>query len=56
VEIPQQGDVHTLWKTEATQALPGLRLSSNSGHGDSGTENCQKARSEAHFSTPLIGD
>ena len=44
----------SLWKTEATQALPGLRLSSNSGHGDSGTENCQEARRDTHFSTPLF--
>src|SRR5262245_32634180 len=24
VEIPRQGDVHRLWRTEATRALPGL--------------------------------
>jgi len=26
VEIPQQGDVHRLWTTEATRALPGLEI------------------------------
>ena len=44
-----------MWKTEATRALPGLRLCSHSRHGNRGTKGCQKARSETHSSTPSIG-
>jgi hypothetical protein len=33
VEIPQQGDVHTLWRIEATRALPGLVIARDNGAG-----------------------
>jgi putative nucleotidyltransferase with HDIG domain len=38
VEIPQQGDDHKLWKTEATRALPALARADSCGAGDSANQ------------------
>jgi hypothetical protein len=38
VEIPQQGDDHSLWKIEATRALPALARADDCGAGNSANE------------------
>jgi hypothetical protein len=38
VDIPQEGDVNKVWKTEATRALPGLVVPDDPRHGDERVE------------------
>ena len=63
MEIPRQGDVHRLWRTEATRALPGLQISRDNDagreadhrltHGETPSDVGTDGESEA---IPLLGD
>lgn len=58
MEIPQQGDVHKVWKTETRNGLlPAFELPSHGGHREGGTEGSNEPDTQgAHHGLLLLGD